>query len=69
MVSHELVAREFVHLHVHSQYSFLTSAVKLDDLAKRAKAHGMRAVALTDHANKLRDRDDASIQTDIFSRG
>jgi len=25
--------------------------VKLDDLAKRAKAHGMRAVALTDHAN------------------
>ncbi len=51
VVSQELVAREFVHLHVHSQYSFLTSAVKLDDLAKRAKAHGMRAVALTDHAN------------------
>jgi len=45
------VAREFVHLHVHSQYSFLTSAVKLDDLAKRAKAQGMRAIALTDHAN------------------
>ena len=45
------MAREFVHLHVHSQYSFLTSAVKLDDLAKRAKGHGMRAVALTDHAN------------------
>ncbi|HEX3851618.1 MAG TPA: DNA polymerase III subunit alpha, partial [Polyangiaceae bacterium] len=51
MVSHKFVAREFVHLHVHSQYSFLTSAVKLDDLAKRAKTHGMRAVALTDHAN------------------
>ena len=45
------MAREFVHLHVHSQYSFLTSAVKLDQLAKRAKDHGMRAVALTDHAN------------------
>ncbi|MEO7032987.1 MAG: DNA polymerase III subunit alpha, partial [Polyangiaceae bacterium] len=45
------MAREFVHLHVHSQYSFLTSAVKVDDLAKRAKAQGMRAVALTDHAN------------------
>src|SRR5476651_1421011 len=29
----------------------MTSAVKLDDLAKRAKTHGMRAVALTDHAN------------------
>ncbi len=51
MVSHWLVAREFVHLHVHSQYSFLTSAVKLDDLAKRAKSHGMKAIALTDHAN------------------
>ena len=51
MVSHGFVAREFVHLHVHSQYSFLTSAVKVDDLAKRAKAQGMRAVALTDHAN------------------
>ncbi|MEO8900631.1 MAG: DNA polymerase III subunit alpha, partial [Polyangiaceae bacterium] len=45
------MAREFVHLHVHSQYSFLTSAVKVDELAKRAKAQGMRAVALTDHAN------------------
>jgi len=45
------VAREFVHLHVHSQYSFLTSAVKLDSLAKRAKAQNMRAIALTDHAN------------------
>jgi len=45
------VAQEFVHLHVHSQYSFLTSAVKLDSLAKRAKEQGMRAIALTDHAN------------------
>jgi DNA polymerase-3 subunit alpha len=51
VVSQRFVAGEFVHLHVHSQYSFLTSAVKLDDLAKRAKAHGMRGVALTDHAN------------------
>ncbi len=42
---------EFVHLHVHSQYSFLTSAVKLSSLASRAKGLGMRAVALTDLAN------------------
>ncbi|HEY8944537.1 MAG TPA: DNA polymerase III subunit alpha, partial [Polyangiaceae bacterium] len=42
---------EFVHLHVHSQYSFLTSAVKLSGLATRVKNLGMRAVALTDHAN------------------
>src|SRR5262245_1617803 len=42
---------EFSHLHVHSQFSFLTSAVKLKDLGQRAKAAGMQAVALTDHAN------------------
>ncbi len=42
---------EFVHLHVHSQYSFLTGAVKLGSLPGKVKAHGMRAVALTDHAN------------------
>jgi DNA polymerase-3 subunit alpha len=42
---------EFVHLHVHSQYSFLTSAVKLSGLAAKVKALGMPAVALTDHAN------------------
>ena len=42
---------EFVHLHVHSQFSFLTSAVKLSSLASKVKALGMPAVALTDHAN------------------
>ncbi|HKY37180.1 MAG TPA: DNA polymerase III subunit alpha [Polyangiaceae bacterium] len=42
---------EFVHLHVHSQYSFLTSAVKLSDLPGKAKERGMRGVALTDVAN------------------
>ncbi len=42
---------EFVHLHCHSQYSFLTGAVKLSALAKAAKQKGMPAVALTDHGN------------------
>jgi DNA polymerase-3 subunit alpha len=45
------MAAEFVHLHVHSQYSFLTSAVKLSDLPGKAKALGMPGVALTDVAN------------------
>jgi DNA polymerase-3 subunit alpha len=45
------MAPEFVHLHVHSQYSFLTGAVKVGSLPARVKQHGMRAVALTDHAN------------------
>ena len=42
---------EFVHLHVHTQFSFLVSTVKVAELAPRVKELGMPAVALTDHAN------------------
>ena len=42
---------EFVHLHVHSQYSFLDGAIRVKDLVKRAKEQGSTAVALTDHGN------------------
>jgi DNA polymerase-3 subunit alpha len=42
---------DFVHLHVHTQFSFLTSTVKLKSLSGRAHELGMRAVAITDHAN------------------
>ena len=42
---------EFVHLHVHTQYSFLDGAVRIDALARRTKELGMRAVAMTDHGN------------------
>jgi DNA polymerase-3 subunit alpha len=42
---------EFVHLHVHTQYSFLVSTVKVGALAARSKTLGMPAVAITDHAN------------------
>src|SRR5271170_6863699 len=44
-------APEFVHLHVHSQYSLLDGVVKVKELAKRVAAAGMKAVALTDHGN------------------
>jgi DNA polymerase-3 subunit alpha len=40
---------EFVHLHVHTQYSLLDGAIRLDDLFKRAAGYGMPAVAITDH--------------------
>ena len=42
---------DFVHLHVHSQFSFLSSTAKVSDLVRRARAHGMGALGLTDHAN------------------
>ena len=42
---------DFVHLHVHSQYSLLDGATSIKKLAAKAKADGMAAVALTDHGN------------------
>ncbi len=40
---------EFVHLHVHSQYSLLDGMGKIPDLIGRAKELNMPAIALTDH--------------------
>ncbi len=45
------MTRPFVHLHLHSQYSLLDGAIKIDPLFSRAKALSMPAVALTDHGN------------------
>lgn len=42
---------EFVHLHLHSEYSLLDGACRFDTLTKRIKELGMPAVALTDHGN------------------
>jgi DNA polymerase-3 subunit alpha len=41
----------FVHLHLHSQYSLLDGAIRLDDLIQRAVACRMPALAVTDHGN------------------
>ncbi|MBU8905165.1 DNA polymerase III subunit alpha [Desertibacillus haloalkaliphilus] len=38
----------FVHLHVHSEYSLLKAAARVDDLVARAKQLGFSALALTD---------------------
>jgi len=42
---------DFVHLHVHTQYSLLDSAVKIPELMDRTVEMGMPAVAMTDHNN------------------
>ena len=45
------VAAEFVHLHVHSEYSLLDGSIRCKSLAESAHRLGMPAVALTDHGN------------------
>ena len=39
----------FVHLHVHSEYSLLDGACRIDRAAKRALEMGQTALAITDH--------------------
>ncbi len=45
------MGREFVHLHLHSEYSLQDSTVRLRPLMEQVRARGMGAVALTDQAN------------------
>jgi DNA polymerase-3 subunit alpha len=42
---------DFVHLHLHSQYSLLDGANRIEDVVQAAAAAGMPALALTDHGN------------------
>ncbi|QXM06467.1 DNA polymerase III subunit alpha [Crassaminicella indica] len=42
---------DFVHLHVHTEYSLLDGAVRIKELVKAAKELGMKAIAITDHGS------------------
>ena len=44
-------AADFVHLHVHSEYSILDGACRIPDLVARAAEFEMPAVSLTDHGS------------------
>ncbi len=41
--------RDFVHLHVHTEYSLLDGANRIKDLVKHVADLGMKSVAITDH--------------------
>lgn len=43
------MAKQFVHLHVHSQYSLLDGACRITDMVERAKQLNQQALAITDH--------------------
>ncbi|MBT6175708.1 MAG: DNA polymerase III subunit alpha [Deltaproteobacteria bacterium] len=41
----------FTHLHLHTQYSLLDGAIRMEDLAPSIEERGMASVAVTDHGN------------------
>ncbi len=43
------MSKEFVHLHVHTEYSLLDGAIRTKDLAKKVSGWDRKAVAMTDH--------------------
>ncbi len=60
---------DFVHLHVHSQYSILDGACKIDEMIKKAIGDGIKGGAITDHGNMFglkQFHDAASKQKGLF---
>ncbi len=45
------MSTDFVHLHVHTEYSLLDGAARIKDLVAAAAAKGMKALAITDHGS------------------
>jgi DNA polymerase-3 subunit alpha len=43
--------KDFVHLHVHTEYSLLDGACRIPELVARAAELGMPALAISDHGN------------------
>lgn len=45
------MAKDFVHLHVHTEYSLLDGFARIGKVVKTCKEMGMKAIAMTDHGN------------------
>ena len=45
------MSRSFAHLHLHTEFSMLDGAARVDEVVKRAAADGQPAIAITDHGN------------------
>ena len=45
--------KEFIHLHVHSQYSILDGQASISKMVDKAINDGMKGMALTDHGNMM----------------
>jgi len=46
-----MTSENFVHLHVHTEYSMLDGAARVPDLMQEVARQGMPAIAMTDHGN------------------
>ncbi len=42
---------DFVHLHLHTEYSLLDGAIKIDELVEQASQYKMSTLAISDHGN------------------
>ncbi len=51
MSSAPVTGGDFVHLHVHTEYSMLDGAARLDDLFAAHRRAGHAGIAMTDHGN------------------
>ena len=51
MLEPQTASADFVHLHVHTQYSLLDGAIRFSDLFDKCKEYGMDTVTITDHGN------------------
>src|SRR5438128_1246118 len=46
-----ITGASFTHLHVHTEFSMLDGAARLDELVAKAVADGQPAIGITDHGN------------------
>jgi len=46
-----ITMQDFVHLHVHTQYSLLDGQASVSALVDKAMKDGMKGIAVTDHGN------------------
>ena len=61
--------QDFVHLHLHTEYSLLDGATKIDEVFKLAKEQGQSAVAITDSIHDVLERTPPELVGDIATNG
>lgn len=55
--------QDFVHLHVHTQYSILDGQASIPRLVDKAMANGMRGIAVTDHGDMFGIKEFSTMST------